>query len=697
MANQGVESGDLDIDVASLFGSIWRNKGKLLATAAIITGLTGAGLIAVSPKYRSESRVEIVQQETVFTRPTGTTAEELRAPLSNESVNSQIQLFTSADILSGVLADKQVAVFKEIKEYNKPGMVEGLLAGIGMGKEQLGSDRLIEKAKENLEIYRVENSNTIVISFSAKDPELAALVPNKIAEAYMRYQSTAKRSSDDEATRFLKDSIASLETSLRTAETAVADYRSQNDILLGTGNSALATQQLSELSTELSRVRAARANAEAKAQTVESILQSGGSLDSIPEILASGLIQRLRERQVQLRNQIADLSATLLDSHPQMKGLRSQLEDLDGQLRNEAAKVQRSLKTEVQTAAARETELVAKLNGLKAESSRVSDDEVKLRELEREAASQRDILESYKIRYREALDRTAQEVQKPDAKIIQKAERPGEAYFPKYIPSLAAAFVGSLLFSSVFLLLRELFSGRAFRAVAPAPVLVQDNRQESRLAPAPVPVAPSSDEARTLINDHATVKAVANRLIDEGEPTALIISPEGAPACAASVMIARELADQGLNIVLLDLTGNSSAARPMLDGLAMPGITNLLAGDAPLASVIHMDSWSDAFVIPTGTGDQAKASKAVARLPMIINALASAHDMVLIECGPASAAGLKRIVMPGSRLLVSVIDPDNSKVLSSMTDLTAAGYDDLELVALAGSFGSEPTSGRSAA
>ena len=695
MARPVVQNGDLDIDVASLFGSIWRNKGKLLATAALVTTLTGAGLIAVSPKYKSETRVEIIQQETVFTRPAGTTAEELRAPLSNEAVNSQLQLFSSADILSGVLADKQVAVYKEIKEFNQPGFVESLLSSVGIGKEQLGSDRLIEKAREHLEIYRVENSNTIVVGFSAKDPELAALVPNKIAEAYLKYQSKAKRSSDDEATSFLKDSIAGLEKSLRAAETAVADYRSQNDILLGTGNSALATQQLSELSTELSRVRAARANAEAKAQTVEALLNSGGSLDAVPEILASGLVQRLRERQVQLKNQIADLSATLLDSHPQMKGLRSQLVDLDAQIRNEASKIERSLKTEVQTTANREAELTAKLNGLKAESSRVSDDEVKLRELEREADSQRNLLEGYKVKYREALDRTAKDVQKPDAKIIQKAEKPGEAYFPKYIPTLGAAFVATLLFSSIFLLMRELFSGRAFRTALPVDYPVQDNE---RLIDAPAaPALPNTEEARTIINTHATVSAVANRLIDEGESTALVVSPEGAIACAASVMIARELADQGLNVVLLDLSGASFAARPMLDGLALPGITNLLAGDAQLSAVIHKDGWSEASVIPTGTADQAKAAKSVARLPMIINALASAHDMVLIECGAATSSGLKRIVMPGSRLLVSIIDPDNHKVLSAMTELTAAGYDELEIVALAGSFGSEPAPGRTAA
>ena len=691
MAHQGNESGDLDIDVASLFGSIWRNKGKLLATAAMATVLTGAVLLSLSPKYQSEARVEFVQQETAFTRPAGTTPEELRAPFSTEAINSQLQVITSADILSAVLSDKQVSVFSEIKDLNEPGFVEGLLATLGLSKEQVGTDRLVEKVRDRLEVFRVENSNSIVINYSAKNPQLAALLPNKIAEAYLQYQAKSKRSTDDEATRVLKDSIDKLEKDLPRAEKAVADYRSQNDIMLGTSNSALATQQLSELSTELSRVRGTRASAVAKAQTVEAVLKSGGSLDSVPDILASTLMQRLIERQVQLRSQIADLSATLLDSHPQMKSLRSQVADLDSQVRNEAAKIERSLKTEAQTAANREAELVAKLNTLKAESARVSDSEVKLRELEREANGLRDLLESNKAKYREAVDRTASAAQKPDARIVQEAVEAADPYFPKYIPSLGAAFVGTLLFSSIFLLMRELFSGRAFRTAAMPPV--QDNR---RHAAAPASLQVRHDDG-LLQDNYSDARSVANRLIDEGESTALIVSPEGPSACAASVMIAREMADQGLNVVLLDLSGSSAAARPMLDGLAMPGITNLLAGESQIAAIVHKDAWSEASVIPTGTADQAKAARAVARLPMIINALASAHDMVLIECGAATAAGLKRIVMPGSRLLVAVINPDSQKVAATMRELAAAGYADLEMVLLTDTVGDLPQSGLSAA
>lgn len=269
----------------------------------------------------------------------------------------------------------------------------------------------------------------------------------------------------------------------------------------------------------MTRVRAARANAEAKAQSVRAILESGVSIETVPEILASGLIQRLREQQVQLKSQIADLSITLLDNHPRIKGLRSQLADLNGQIRAEAGKVLMSLETEAKTAALREKELATNLNGLKAESSRVGDEEVGLRALEREATAQRDLLESYLTRYREAASRKDSNYQVPDARIFANAEIPSEPYFPKFIPTVTAAFAGSLIILSVMTLLSELFSGRAFRqAMAvpmPAAPHVAANDEVTLAQPLPA-AAQAAQPTEPEIDNELTIAAVATRLVDEG-------------------------------------------------------------------------------------------------------------------------------------------------------------------------------------
>ncbi|TIT85568.1 MAG: chain-length determining protein, partial [Mesorhizobium sp.] len=186
-------------------------------------------------------------------------------------------------------------------------------------------------------------------------------------------------------------------------------------------------------------------------------------LDSVPEVLSSELIQRLLERQVELRTNIADLSTTLLDNHPRIRALKSQLADLGGQIRNEAQKILKGLTTQAQTAKAREDQLVEEVNQLKAASARAGEQQVQLDALQRDANAQRQQLESYMASYREAASRADRNYLPVDARLLSKVQVPTEPYFPKIGPITGAAAAASLLLMAIGTLLKELFSGRAMR------------------------------------------------------------------------------------------------------------------------------------------------------------------------------------------------------------------------------------------
>ncbi len=362
-------------------------------------------------------------------------------------------------------------------------------------------------------------------------------------------------------------------------------------------------------------------------------------------MLSSSLIQRLREQQVQLRSTIADLSTTLLDNHPRIRALKSQLADLDGQIRSEAQKVLKGIVTEAQTAKLRENQLVADLNGMKAQSAEAGEQQVELNALEREANAQRQLLESYMTRFREASSRQDRNYLPVDARVFSRAAAPSEPYFPKTGAIVGAAFVASLLVMTIVTLLQELFSGRAMR---PAPgsrlerieqVEMPAVNAEADLEPAPLPEQPPEPEmaaeepARSDLGEIGIEKA-AQKLIAAGAASAIFVSPEGDEGAASSVLVAREVADTGLRVLLLDLTASGAASSPMLDGGFFPGITNLLASQAQFSDVIRADHYSDCHVIPAGTADPVRAMRAADRLPIIMQSLTTAYDLVVVECGP---------------------------------------------------------------
>jgi exopolysaccharide transport family protein len=702
---------DVDVDLRQLFASLARNWLRILVVALVVTGLAFALTWLATPHYRAETRLLIETRESVYTRPDGTNDND-KPILDEEGVTSQVEVISSTDILKQVAQKLNLSRLPEFDETADMPVLSRLLviAGLkGDPNEIPPEERVLTKMREKLNVYRVEKSRVIVIEFSSENPRLAAEIPNAIADAYISVQGNANIESNSAATDWLAPEIADLSKRVKDAEAKVASYRAQSDLLMGGNNSVLATQQLSELSSELSRVRANRASAEATADSVRRALQNGGSLDAVPEVLSSELIQRLRERQVELKTNIADLSTSLLDNHPRIRALRSQLADLDRQIRNEAEKIMKGLMTQAQTAQARENQLVADVNTLKAASARAGDQQVELDALQREATAQRQLLESYLTRYREASSRKDSNYLPVDARVFSRAVAPSEPYFPKILPITGAAFVGSLLVMAIVTLLQELFSGRAMRPAAGArferieqiampvahepsnhePADIEDLEDrateipaEPQAAAAPPATAPATGEdvgpARPTLGEVEIDRAV-EKLITTGAARAIFVSPEGDEAAASSVLVAREVSDAGLRVLLLDLTASGAASRPMLDSGLFPGITNLLASEAQFSDVIHPDLYSDCHVIPVGTADAVRAMRAADRLPIIMQSLTTAYDLVVVECGPADAQGIGRLVGEGTEVFLSLLEPDD-EIAQAAVELIESGYPDLTLV-----------------
>ncbi|MER8830163.1 exopolysaccharide transport family protein [Mesorhizobium sp. M0938] len=712
---------DVDVDLRQLFASLARNWLRILVIALVITGLALALTWLATPHYMAETRLLIETRESVYTRPDGTNNDD-RPILDEEGVTSQVEVISSTDILKQVAQKLNLSRLPEFDEAADMPVLSRLLVVAGLKSDPSEippEERVLKTMREKLNVYRVEKSRVIVIEFSSENPRLAAEIPNAIADAYISVQGNAKTESNSAATDWLAPEIADLTKRVKDAEAKVASYRAQSDLLMGGNNSVLATQQLSELSSELSRVRANRASAEATADSVRRALQNGGSLDAVPEVLSSELIQRLRERQVELKTNIADLSTSLLDNHPRIRALRSQLADLDRQIRNEAEKIMKGLMTQAQTAQARENQLVADVNTLKAASARAGDQQVELDALQREATAQRQLLESYLTRYREASSRKDSNYLPVDARVFSRAVAPSEPYFPKTLPIIGAAFVGSLLLMAIVTLLQELFSGRAMRPAAgarferieqvampvarhePADIEEADvegagigeagleefeDRAETEVEPeaaaAAQATAPAIGEdvepARATLGEVDIDKAV-EKLISSGTARAIFVSPEGDEAAASAVLVAREISDAGLRVLLLDLTASGAASRPMLDSGLFPGITNLLASEAQFSDVIHPDLYSDCHVIPVGTADPVRAMRAADRLPIIMQSLTTAYDLVVVECGPADPQSISRLVGEGTEVFLSMLEPDD-EVAQAAVELIESGYPDLTLV-----------------
>ena len=463
--------GETELNVHALARALWGRAWLLALLAVIAAAGTYFGLGYVTPLYTADTSILIEERESPLTRPRDI-AGDGQADFDESAIQSQVEVLRSREIANAVIDALDLTQRPEFDPARDPSLVGALMMALGMSEDPLDSSirqRVMERYFDRLSVFPLQRSRVIGVEFSASDPEFAAEVANGVAESFVALQQDAKRESTVAATLWLEQEIDRLREYVAEAEQAVADYRATHDLFdidqAGAEIGNLSTQQLSDINAELARARAARAEAEARAELVQSILDEGGPIDASEEVLNSQLVQRLRERQGALRAQIAELTTTLLPSHPRIRALEEQVANLEAQIREEAAKVLASLQTAARVAAAREQSLIASLDEAKVDVSRSNDRGIELRALEREAAAQRELLESFLARYREAAARTEADYLPADARIISRAVAPTDPSFPKRKMMALAAAIVVLLVGSAIVLLGEFVSGRAFRVI----------------------------------------------------------------------------------------------------------------------------------------------------------------------------------------------------------------------------------------
>jgi len=678
------ESGDLDL--RAIGQTLVRKRGWIIIPTLLAAALSVAAVNLVTPRYKSEARILIDGRENVFLRPSGERNEERNA-LDPEAVTSQVQLLLSRDLAREIIRKNKLAErpeFDPVLQGLSP--LKSLLALLGIGRDPFSltpEERVLDAYYDRFTAYAVDKSRVVVIEFQSRDPELAARVANSIAEGYLVLQQGARQDQAKSAGQWLSGEIENLRKKVADAESRVEDFRSKSSLFVGTNNTTLSNQQMGELNTQLNNARALKSDAESKARLIREMLQSGKPIEA-SEVLNSELIRRLSEQRVTLRGQLAEQSSTLLDGHPRIKELKAQLADLDRQLREEASKISRSLDNDSRIASGRVEGLSASLEQLKKQASSTNGQDVQLRALEREAKAQRDLLESYLAKYREANTRENIEAAPADGRIISRASVSNSPAYPKKLPIVLIATLATLMLSAGAIVTGELLRITAPRAVAALTSATATVRGPAVAAPVaaadPAPV--SGATAPDIETGFTEIERLADNLRHAGAAARKITvlgSASNESITLTALTIARLIARHA-KVVVVDL----AAASPTISAVSVdpnaPGLAELMLGEASFSQIITKDRLSRVNLVNSGRPGSDRGLLQSPRLGLAIDALLRVYDHVLLDAGTASDLPAELLTAQAQAVVV----PDASMVADARTlmrdQLRAVGFSEVTML-----------------
>jgi polysaccharide biosynthesis transport protein len=644
------DQADSDLDLPALGAALWRKRRFIILPTLLAALAAYVAVQLITPKYSSEARVFIESRGNVYLRPDAD--KTVNDPtVDAEAVSSQAQIILSRDLALEVIKKLNLGALPEFDPtLNGVSPLRALLGVLGLAKDPLSmthEERVLTAYYDRLSVSPLEKSRIINIDFLSSDPELAAKVANAIADAYLVRQREAAQEQAKSASQWLATQIEGMRQNVEEAEKKVEDFRAKSNLLQGINNMTLSQQQLGDINAQLAAARALQADAEAKAKLIRDTLKSGKPVES-SDVFNSELIRRLTEQRVTLRAQLAEQSSTLLDNHPRIKELRAQIADLESQIRSEAEIIARSFENDAKLAGERVAQQNATLNQAKTQAASTNDQDVRLRALERDAKSQRDLLESYLGKYREATSHDTANSVAADARIISRATVSNVPAYPKKLPTILIAAFAMLVMSSGLVITREILAAPgAFVPLRRAPERIADEPVVEETVPAARLNAVTGGRGAAPRSSEIPIGDVGDAAYDLNRMgvrrIAVFAAAPGMNASQPAIKLARAMAEES-RVILVGLASGESAIRAISNEPSADGLAELAHGLASFRDIISKDRLSPLHLIAPGHASTDRAQILSGRGVLTgFDALAHSYDHVVIDAGAAAGSGLDRI------------------------------------------------------
>lgn len=681
-----------DIEMSSVFAALKGALPKLLAWSAVLGGLTYAGLMTIAPKYQSLAELQIVAKggTGTFSDKGGSTAESVTVKVDKEAINTHVRALQSADLMSKIGDQMEL---REKKEFNSSlgpvDLFDSLTRLVGLGGPRPGEserDRVLNSMLKNIEVFSTKESRAIGVRVTSINPELAAEIANRIAETYRTSLAANATQEVDDQQNVLQGKIDKLAPEVAAAETEVERYRGEINVFKGgSQNTGLNEQQLSELTAELTKAKAARSEADARAAAAREMAKAG-SADALADVQKSPLIQNLVQQRVRVERQISELSASLLPAHPRMKQLSMELAEFKRQIAAEVSKVVEGLEKEAKTAQSREESIKKSLDEIKSRVVDKAPEEAKLRQLEAAVRAKRVELESLQSQLEGNRKRQDTRAQPVEAQIMTRAAAASLPVFPKKGQNAALVAFATLLFGTFWTITRALFDG-ARSGGSRAPVFEKKPaapREEPALSvkkaarpESKVQSKPTSDRAKAgvLSIDDAVARIVSNASGKGGYRALLTGETQNIESAKEAIAFAKTLAADGHHVMLIDWSPSGQGMAAAAGLKSAKGLTELLVQTASFEDIVERLPDSHAHFIACGAPLDEVDDIDPDQLNLVLDALDEAYDFIVVTGDHEDCRVLFEAIQGRFDAGILVADPKNEGKSVQNSEGTLLGFE----------------------
>ena len=662
---------DQPLDLVEYWRAIAKRRWSILGLTLLIAVLAGLIASSIRPTYRGTATLLIEQGKSKVV-----SIEEIYSQglIQREYYQTQVEILKSEELARKVVQRLKLTTHPDYDPRQAESSWTSRIFALGTdaptieASEETALKGVIRRFRTNLQVQLVRNSQLVQISFISPDRELAAKVPNVLADTYIESDLDARMAMTQKAAEWLRERMGELRSKLDSAERALQDYRDRERIVDTKGLVLSgAGRQLEELTRGLVEARQKRAEAESAYSLVQQI--KAGKLqanyESVPAVLRHPLVQRMKEQEADADRRLSDSAKRYGPEHPKLIQARAELEAAKESTRKQVEIVVGGLAKEYEVARANETAIERAVAQSKADIQGINRKEFQLGVLEREVQGNRNLYDMFVNRLKETS--ATGDLQSTIARVIDPATVPSIAFAPNKRQIVGISAVVTLILAAMLALLLDRLAN----------TLNSTSDVETRLGVPALGVLQKikgfvkkgfvselaffNDTQSTFSEAVRTVRtSVLMSSLDQAHKVVIVTSSvpeEGKTTLSFNLACAL---GQVKKVLLVD----GDLRRPKIGKLVgresrMPGLADLVAGQAQVSQCVFFDDRAGIHILPAGTVPpnplELLSSK---KFDDVIRKLKEAFDIVIIDSAPLQLVSDAQVLSQFASAVIYVVKAD---------------------------------------
>jgi chain length determinant protein EpsF len=322
---------------------LWARKWLALLVLVGVPGITLLVSLIMPKTYVAETAVIVSVRNSDPVSGNSMPSIEL----GSEILETQVDVIASHNVALRVVDALKVADAPAIRS-------QFLTETQGTGSvRDWAADELLKRLK----VAPSPESNVVTISYTHRDPQIAAALANAFADAYLAANLDLTIEPAKREAAWFQDQLAVLRNTLDAAQHRLAEYQQQQSLVgLSANRIDVENARYAELSSELAAAQGVKADTESRLKRVQEA-KANGELQQLPDVLNSALMQSLKADLAHAEAQLAEHAQQEGTNHPTYLAALAQVTSLRRKLSGEMDAAIGSIRQANEIAAQRMTEL----------------------------------------------------------------------------------------------------------------------------------------------------------------------------------------------------------------------------------------------------------------------------------------------------------------------------------------------------